>query len=174
VARDISPRLLLVTGSMVLIFDNQDLDGFGPRKQWQSVRHGPDGFTAAIPRHEDPADSGYRAACWKNDDRTARAQDKRLRKSRRAGRMICRIRAPNHDQVRVIRMHADLSAHVRQGSPFRLDSETADHALEQGPMLRLNRLDFCSVDLHHALHAFAPGERLRRSNCGLGLHEYAN
>src|SRR6266849_2540882 len=71
VARDISPRLLLVTGSMMLIFDNQDLDGLGPRKQWQSVRHGPDGFTTAIPRHEDPADSGYRAACWKNNDRTA-------------------------------------------------------------------------------------------------------
>ena len=37
VARDIIPRLLLVTGGMVLIFDNQDLDGLGPRKQWQSV-----------------------------------------------------------------------------------------------------------------------------------------
>jgi hypothetical protein len=72
VARDIRPRLFAVTG-MTLMVDDQHFDRLGPHKQWQGVRHGPDGFAPGVPRHKDATDTGYRAARRKHDDRPAGA-----------------------------------------------------------------------------------------------------
>ncbi len=49
-----------------------------------------------------------------------------------------------------------------------------DDVFKLGPVVRLDALELCLVHFDSALHAFAAGERLRRGNCGLRLHEYAD
>ncbi len=73
-------------------------------------------------------------------------------------------------------MHAHLAAQIGQRSPLRLrpDSVTTDRVIEQGPVVRLDTLELRSVFLDQAQHSLAAGERLRRGNRGLRLHEYAD
>src|SRR5258708_39435344 len=119
VARDVRPWLLAMTGSIAFMVDDQDFDRLGLYKQWQGVRHGADRLARGIPSHEDAADTGYRAAWRKQDDRSAGAQDEGLREARRASRLACRLRAGNHHQVRGVCMHAHLAAQIGQRSPLR-------------------------------------------------------
>jgi hypothetical protein len=50
VACNIRPRFLAVTRVKRMV-NNQDLDRFGPHKEWQSVRRGPDCFPPSVPPH---------------------------------------------------------------------------------------------------------------------------
>jgi len=128
--------------------DDQDLDRLGPCKQWQRIRHGPDGLAPGVPPHQDAAEPGCRAVWRKHDDRPDGGQDEGLHKARRAGRLAHIVRAGNHRQVRVSRVHTHLAAPVGQRSPLRPDPVTTDDILEQGPMVRLDSLELCSVRLN--------------------------
>src|SRR2546425_2975341 len=108
-----------------------------------------------------------------HDDRPPGGEDEGLDEAGRAGGLARGVRAGNHHQVRVARVHSRVAAEVRHRSPLPPEGVTTDEVVEPGAVIRLGRLDFCLAGLDHVWDALAAGEHLRRGNCRRRPHEYA-
>src|SRR2546426_12582983 len=85
-------------------------------------------------RSLDAAEPGCRAAWREDDDRSPGGQDEGLDEAGRAGGLARGIRAGNHRQVRVARVHSCVAAEIRHRSPLRPESVTTDDIVEHGSM----------------------------------------
>jgi len=78
-ARDVRPRLLTVTFSLLLIVNDQDFYSFCACKEGHGIRYGPDGLARGVPTYEDSTDTRWRTAWWKEDDWPAGTQHQGFR-----------------------------------------------------------------------------------------------
>jgi hypothetical protein len=112
-ARDVRPRLLTVTFSLLLIVNDQDFYSFCACKEGHGIRYGPDGLARGVPTYENSTDARWRTAWWKEDDWPAGTQHQGFREARKVGHLAA-LWAGNNHEVCVVRRHGHLGAPVRQ------------------------------------------------------------